>query len=136
MNPNEINRVIAEYCGWTHGNLNDHEIMFKDRQSACVAQGRIHKQRIEMGIDPTRGTTPDYYNDLNAMHEAYHTLNIDEQIKFICILSDLVRGLPIECKWSVIPTDRIPVVGVSELLGAKASLLAEAFLRTIGKWKE
>jgi hypothetical protein len=115
MNPNEINKAIAEYCGWTHGNLNDHEIMFKDRQSACVAQGRIHKQRIEMGIDPTRGTTPDYYNDLNAIHEAEKVLS-DASFVYDRHLAE--------------------TPGSGFTWGSTAAQRAEAFLRTIGKWKE
>jgi hypothetical protein len=125
MTPQEINKAIAECCGWTHGNLNDHEIMFKDRQSACVAQGRIHKQRIEMGIDPTRGTTPDYYNDLNAMQEAENYM-MSHDGDDIFVYYDQINELIAK---------KAGYDACLYQMSAKASVRAEAFLRTKGLWK-
>ena len=67
---------------------------------------------------------PDYLNDLNAMHEALRTLNEDQMVSMDHHLDVVVgngkQGLNYEYfLWS-----------------ATAAQLAEAFLFTIGKWKE
>jgi len=67
---------------------------------------------------------PDYLNDLNAMHEALKTLNEDQMVSMDHHLDVVVgngkQGLNYEYfLWS-----------------ATAAQLAEAFLFTIGKWKE
>jgi hypothetical protein len=69
-------------------------------------------------------TVPDYLNDLNAMHEALKTLNEDQMVSMDHHLDVVVgngkQGLNYEYfLWS-----------------ATAAQLAEAFLFTIGKWKE
>ena len=67
---------------------------------------------------------PDYLNDLNAMHEALKTLNEDQMVSMDHHLDVVVgngkQGLNYEYfLWS-----------------ATAAQLAEAFLFTVGKWKE
>lgn len=69
-------------------------------------------------------TVPDYLNDLNAMHQALKTLNEDQMVSMDHHLDVVVgngkQGLNYEYfLWS-----------------ATAAQLAEAFLFTIGKWKE
>jgi len=59
---------------------------------------------------------PDYLNDLNAMHEAEKVLTKTQQDKYYTKLS--YTGTWFEC------------------LHSTASQRAEAFLRTIGKWKD
>ena len=67
---------------------------------------------------------PDYLNDLNAMHEAVMTLNADQMVSMDHHLDVVVgngrQGL--NCEYF--------------LWSATAAQFAEAFLRTIGKWKE
>ena len=60
------------------------------------------------------GDLPNYCNDLNAMHEAEETLDCNQ--------------------WEV--WHRIVGEWPTELARLTASQRAEAFLRTIGKWKE
>jgi len=60
---------------------------------------------------------PDYLNDLNAMHEAEKVLDYYQQSEFVSRLSSKVSHGFNFCH-------------------ATASQRAEAFLRTIGKWKE
>jgi peroxiredoxin len=67
-----------------------------------------------------------YCNDLNAMHEAYSTMTEDKQWEFIKTLVNYQQG-------------SFPLLSRSEslvLANATARQRAEAFLRTVGKWKE
>jgi hypothetical protein len=59
---------------------------------------------------------PDYLNDLNAMHEATHSLKKDQ------------------LRWY--RNRLIELTGTFEAIDATAPQRAEAFLRTIGKWEE
>jgi hypothetical protein len=107
----ELQRIaIAEACGW----------VFRDGGNfAGVAQklvepphGRLthimtHKAAIR--------STPDYLNDLNAMHEAEKTLDYND-------LNDMEESVSFH--FGVTP------------FHATASQRAEAFLRTVGKWEE
>jgi hypothetical protein len=63
---------------------------------------------------------PDYCNDLNAMAEAENTLNDDQQYEYAYVLDDLIKNR--SCEF--------------DLIHASARMRAEAFVRTIGKWKE
>lgn len=60
---------------------------------------------------------PDYCNDLNAMHEAEKVLTSEQIDKYVTILCLEIQPEP-------------------KLHHATARQRAEAFLRTIGKWKE
>jgi hypothetical protein len=63
------------------------------------------------------GFTPDYLNDLNAMHEAEATLRFDDRNHYIDRLGETYHD-----SW--------------EFCTATAAQRAEAFLRTIGKWED
>ena len=110
MKPEKQRIAIAEACGW----------VFRDGGNfAGVAQklvepphGRLthimtHKAAIR--------STPDYLNDLNAMHEAEKTLDYND-------LNDMEESVSFH--FGVTP------------FHATASQRAEAFLRTVGKWEE
>ena len=110
MKPEHQRVAIAEACGWT-------EI---EPCTCCDGVSRAY--------EPTPGAhkkhLPDFYNDLNAMHEAENILNADQMVSYDYHLDRVVgngrQGLNIEYfLWS-----------------ATASQRAEAFLRTIGKWEE
>jgi hypothetical protein len=78
------------------------------------------------GDDPHWKCAKDYCNDLNAMHEAYSTMTEDKQWEFIKTLVNYQQG-------------SFPLLSRSEslvLANATARQRAEAFLRTVGKWKE
>lgn len=122
MTPEQINREIALLCGWTHGKFYDLEIMFKDDKSACIAQGRLHLKRIEMGIDPRRGATPDYFNDLNAMHEAEKTL------------TPLQMELYYHLLWQTVASGTKDREADYLVVCAKSQYRAECFLTVHGKW--
>jgi hypothetical protein len=72
---------------------------------------------ITVGIWSDNGWIPDYLNDLNAMHEAENTVIKPQRLWYPYCL-------------------RLEGRSFQESIGATASQRAEAFLRTIGKWKE
>ena len=107
MKPEDINRAIAEHCGWqhkTHGtdtywwndNINDGELL----------------------------SLPNYNADLNEMHEAEKYLDEEQTITQIMLMLP-----PPFC-------DRPSWRGMAMLLQATAAQRAEAFLRTVGKWND
>jgi len=102
--------------------------MTDEQINAAIAEARGWTDIVNnpdfglMGIDPSthglRTCVPYYANDLNAMHEAEETLNTDELFEqYYLTLYETTRST----RWPV---------------RAKARQRAEAFLRTLGKWKE
>jgi hypothetical protein len=71
---------------------------------------------------------PDYLNDLNAMHEAVSIFDYDQADGFEDHLCDICKRLNDE--------KENPAPWRFAVVNATASQRAEAFLRTIGKWKE
>ncbi len=73
---------------------------------------------------------PDYANDLNAMHEAWSTLDDYDKREFHVQLGFIVEN---ETKnW-----DALLLLNQRSLIAnATARQRAEAFLRTLGLWKE
>ena len=69
---------------------------------------------------------PDYLNDLNAMHEAEKVLTDDQDLEYSEALEQVV-GARFGCN---------NAEDMRRLRSATAAQRAEAFLRTIGKWKE
>ena len=70
---------------------------------------------------------PDYLNDLNAMHDAEKVLTQDQMIDYSRHVGKLVT--------SHLPASRAAWMDF-KLINSTAPQRAEAFLRTIGKWKE
>ena len=110
MSEEEINIAIAEYRGWQ------------------ILEPEVHKAiTYHWAIEPdgSKSILPDCCNDLNAMHEAEKVLkqrwsNYCE--KLLEIVEPEPRSLEVCHYWN--------------LLHATASQRAEAFVKTIGKWKE
>lgn len=74
---------------------------------------------------------PNYPADLNAMHEAEKVLTATQAIRYADELIEMLAGFrPRES------TVRMSVAGIFKVSHATAAQRAEAFLRTIGKWKE
>lgn len=106
MTDDQINRAIAETCGWT---------ILRSPLGGCgfAAYAKDPKENPQPGI-------PDYCTDLNAMHEAEKVL---EEKKFVKKYElTLGRNGGNRFEWSKIH--------------ATARQRAEAFLRTLGKWEE
>ena len=108
MSDDEINRAIAETCGWQAEHYEhkcDGTTIFRCGacgglgHSNCYGDGR-GAVSFSCSVSPCcdEAVPPDYCGDLNEMHEA-------EKV-------------------------------IAEMVHATARQRAEAFLRTIGKWKE
>ena len=107
MTPEEQRIAIAEACGWKP-----------------TTDGGIHwDSEGKPVVSP-----PDYINDLNAMHEAEKVLTDEQawkQIQIIVSYKQHAGGFPVLSRSESV-----------RLHSATAAQRAEAFLRTIGKWKE
>lgn len=109
MTNEQINIAIAEACGWTHFEL-------------------ITTQYTALRADGKWDIIPNYCNNLNAMHEAEATLNYEQGEQFedelcdICDMENRHKEYPLSFRFAV--------------AHATAQQRAEAFLKTVGKWKE
>jgi hypothetical protein len=108
MSDDEINREIAEICGW-----------------------KIHPANRNLVTDPKYphsvqpiGTIPDYCNDLNAMHDAENWIIANKSS--LWLFQDYAQNL----------RKNFQTLGLDGYIHSTARQRAEAFLRTIGKWKE
>ena len=112
MTNEQINIAIAEACGWEPR---------KDTDGNIIAWQSPGAYRAFSPDD-----LPDYCNDLNAMHEAEETLDLQKAGVF----AEQLRV-------TVYRTTRLPHVdsGSFAHVHATASQRAEAFLKTIGKWE-
>ena len=115
MTDQEINIAIAEVRGWDFDPFEAHE---------RGSRGRWCKSpEGEMFF---RHHAPNYCNDLNAMHEAEKILEPNQAGQMMTHLSDLLYET-----WK-----RSDYWGEWLRIHATARQRAEAFLRTLGKWKE
>ena len=113
MSPQSQRIAIAEACGW----IECHPAT-KTPHGFFEAYGR---KKLPCGSRKD-GRLPDYLNDLNAMHEAEKRLFDTHQSMGVSVYYHLLIDL---CK-------KNPALAVQ----APANIRAEAFLRTLGKWKE
>lgn len=116
---NEEKRIaVAEACGWINqGRAKG----IKELENQWAAPGSMFVE----GFNP-----PDYLIDLNAMHEAEKSLGG----KYPTYVEHL---------WSIIKSRNFPheefepmPLHIWPLVTAAAAQRAEAFLRTIGRWKD
>ena len=106
MNPEQQRVAIAEACGLTNV------------APMIVKNVKYEGDDITVGIWSDDGWVPQYLNDLNAMHDVEKTLTDKAHEEFRLNL------------YEVIGDDSRLIVS------STASQRAEAFLCTIGKWKE
>jgi hypothetical protein len=108
MTDQEINVATADICGWK-------------RAGAHLDYGwqspHWHGPKGECQL-----VLPDYANDLNAMHEAVMSLPADLRVSFNHQLMNMLQ-----------PNDPY---ALDRTINATARQRAEAFLRTLGKWRE
>jgi len=109
MTNEEINKVIAEYCGWKREFNGDDE----DPEWYWIPPNN----------PDGNGIPPDYCNDLNEMHEAEKTLSRGQNYYQLYGFGFYINTLTQICYQQ-------------HILTATASQRAEAFVRTIDKWKE
>jgi len=115
MTPTEQQIAIAEACGWR---------LIEDKYKDGTSAGKSWVSPDGIGRN-----LPDYVNDLNAIHEAEKTLNEDQQYDFAWNLDNITPDF-------VSQGDGINWEVVFALAHATASQRAEAFLHTVGKWKD
>jgi len=97
---------IAEACGWKRHPLgmNPHFWIHFPSEKQCR-----HDEAL-----------PDYFNDLNAMHEAEKVLTVDQLIE--------------QAEWLGASSNEMPIKSWVVLLRATAAQRAEAFGLTLGLW--
>jgi len=114
MTEQEQRIAIAEACGWERYYPADPT---PEDESGWLQHGKTFSRKL-----------PDYLHDLNAMHEAEQVLvNQGKENQYLSELADCCRP------------DGAEPDSIDDLLTAvraKAPQRAEAFLRTIRKWKE
>lgn len=109
MNESEMRIAIAEACGWKLG------------PPLCNPKGEIVNAHYH-----EEWRLPDYYNDLNAMRNAEQTLKPGLSYEYA---EELAKVLGFELHIACFDD-------IYDMATATAAQRAEAFLRTIGKWKE
>lgn len=110
MTDSEINTAIAEACGWK---AHDHPECMAKKEGWIMPENWIMRPDGDLVH-----CIPNYCNDLNAMHEAEEQgLKGNQLLLFALLLDNTLRA---------------------ELFGIRATARerAEAFLRTLGRWKE
>jgi hypothetical protein len=101
MTPEEINKTIAEECEWK-------PIAIPDGEGEL--QGFINNGELIPEV-------PDYYNDLNVIHEAELHLKNSDNHAYSCYCSNLYEEY-------------------DNFISLTSQQRCEMFLKTIGKWKE
>jgi hypothetical protein len=122
MKKEEINRAIAEYCGWEFHPS-------KDDSNGNAYPEYWDKDGMQYFGD---APYPNYYEDLNAMHKAeecFDNTSIDKQSHYYDLLSLI-------CGWESETVEEAKWESTWNTLRATAQQKSEALLRTLGKWKE
>lgn len=124
MSEQEQQIAIAEACGWHVSNLSVDgrpEVVWVlyDPTGKEIAFGQDVRPKDLPTYAAVFSTDslPDYYHDLNAMHEAIKTLDRRQRIIFCNNLTNICGG-------------------TEEAIDASAAKRAKAFLLTVNKWKE
>lgn len=112
MTPEEQCIAIAEACGWTYLKTELGTYWWNDELNKTLPPD-------DDGFRPC----PDYLNDLNAMHEAETVMTDQQRTSYLDKLYEVCNP------HSMLNDDW-------NLTCATACQRAEAFIRTIGKWKE
>ena len=118
MTPSEINRAIAELCGWKWF---DHPDVREKTKTFTLPDKWVTTPSGEL-VCPH--SVPNYHASLDACREFLSTIqHVTEQQRFTMIVSDL--------RWKYQPlTHEIGWLFIT----ATAPHLCEAFLRLHGKW--
>ena len=95
--------------------------MTQEEQRTAIAEACGWKTEYRDAVSSVTAL-PDYLNDLNAMHDAEKVLTPEQLVDY--------------CAFRLRATTGEGCVTDYKMIRATASQRAEAFLRTIGKWKE
>ncbi len=121
MTDQEQNIAVAEACGWHHFIINDE-----------YGNDRALRPTDKAVTGCVFTDLPNYGTDLNAMHEAEKFMMHKQWPKYV---TQLARVIAIG-RSRIRDDDTRVSVPTNMLLAATAAQRREAFLRTIGKWKE
>lgn len=125
MTPEAQRIAIAEACGWHARQCGANSAtpglwrIIPPDPKAIVAE-RFQTKEVAFEL-----YAPDYLSDLNAMHEAEKTLDHDRSVMFRLWLSQNSDGK--DAKFATVE---------AALCHATAAQRAEAFLKTIRKWRD
>ena len=109
MTPEQINRAIAQACGWRSMPF-DHWLDPQGEVRGCFGAGDEQK------------FLPNYHGDLNAMHEAEEVLMADWNLMNAYQNHELPKF--------------VKSTNSNWLCRATAAQRAEAFLKTLGLWEK
>ena len=117
MTDEEMNKAIAEACGWKCG--------YTEKSGYYVVDPNGFQRGWSKLEDVAISALPNYCADLNAMHEAEKVLGEKRIRTYAFLLAQVL--------------DTSPTVDLDDQflnIHATARQRAEAFLRTLGKWEE
>lgn len=117
MKPEGQRIAIAEACGWLRMNRIGKEVYYDPEG------GHVFPHEL-----------PNYLNDLNAMHEAEKFLTSEQEESYVHHLGSLIMSDVYED--SDIRYQNSNLSSFDSAYRATATQRAEAFLKTIGKWKQ
>ena len=98
--------------------------MTQEEQRTAIAEACGWKTEYRDAVSSVTAL-PDYLNDLNAMHDAEKVLTNEQDLEYSEALEQVVEGRFVTNN----------AEDMRRLRSATAAQRAEAFLRTIGKWK-
>lgn len=101
---------IAEACGW----INCEIIQYEGFSMKAIG----YRSKSAIGFE----SLPDYFNDLNAMHEAIETLDDYQKVDFVEKLKQVTMAYSSTYRH------------VFEMLTSTATQRAESFGKTLGLW--
>ena len=122
MTDEEINKIIAEFRGWVEYHPTPESISKGYPSYSYWTPPRDSKQFAENWGKLELDYPPDYCNDLNAMAEAEELLSNEQLQTYFYVLRPVVESTA--------------KPGRGYVFTAKASQRAEAFVKTIEKWKK
>jgi hypothetical protein len=137
MSPEEQRIKIAEACGWKNCRYDTGTVNMPpkgepdDDFNRDVEEHKTHKPYCGFPVDPHREVLPDYLNDLNSAHEMEKVLSSEgDKYKYSAILFEMTGG-------STGPDGEDEGSQMKfHLCHATAAQRCEAFLKTLGLWKD
>jgi len=126
MKPERINEVIAEHCGWVvryrNTTIGRERVVFgPDSKTAFSESYRVKRPEESFGTHEL----PDYYHDLNAIHEAVKHLSKNEGEYQPGGFGLYLAALEEVCDYDL-----------DAQIEATAAQRAEAFVKAINRWEE
>jgi hypothetical protein len=121
MSPDKQRIAIAEACGWKYID-ND-----PDQYPYWLAPKGDWRYGDLLNAELFPEAFPNYFGDLNAMHEAEKVLTYKQVFNYAQLVESFTQ--------TTIGVGGTPLGRSFQSITSTASQRAEAFLRTIGKWE-